>query len=80
MVRHLSTSGNILQEQHGRRLDFLILSLFRFRWPKARPSFQAVPRIQMEPELERNICVDQNHGFYLAEGIGMLAKESNGRS
>lgn len=50
--------------------------------PKARPSFQAVPRIRMEPGLERNISVsvDQNRGFYLAEDIGMLAEESNGLS
>jgi hypothetical protein len=42
----------------------------------------ADPRVRMEPELEQNISVsvDQNRGFYLAEGIRMLAKESNGLS
>lgn len=42
----------------------------------------ADPRIRMEPELETNILVsvDQNRGFYLAEGIRLLAKESNGLS
>jgi hypothetical protein len=42
----------------------------------------ADPRIRMEPELEGNISVsvDQNRGFYLAEGIRMLAKESIGLS
>jgi hypothetical protein len=36
----------------------------------------------VEPGLERNILawVDQHRGFYLAEGVRMLAKESNGLS
>jgi hypothetical protein len=40
----------------------------------------ADPRIYMESDLERNIpvSVDQNRGYYLAEGIRLLAKESNG--
>ena len=42
----------------------------------------ADPRIRMEPDLEKDmsISVDQNRGFYLAEGIRMFAKESNGLS
>ena len=42
----------------------------------------ADPRVYMEPDLERNIpvSVDQNRGYYLAEGIRLLAKESNGLS
>ena len=36
----------------------------------------ADPRIRMEPDLEKDmsISVDQNHGFYLAEGIRMFAR------
>jgi hypothetical protein len=42
----------------------------------------ADPRVYMEPDLERNIAVsvDQNRGYYLAEGIRLFAKESNGLS
>jgi hypothetical protein len=40
------------------------------------------PRIRMEPELQQNVAVskEQNRGFFLAEGVRKLARESNSLS